>query len=167
MAQTFTGESYRVEVPHPCPDFEGRAASGFRPKLHSRAESLRLKSLDMSRPVCRKSMDIPKFGRESLDMCRQSLDIPKFGHRLSRPMSRLSRPNFGMSRFSRPNFGMSRLFRPTVRLMSRLSRLKLSARLCNLGLNPDAVRPLARLMSRLPRAYVQTFLTQTLGATWV
>ena len=32
----------RVEVPHSCPDFEGRAASRFRPKLHSRAESLSL-----------------------------------------------------------------------------------------------------------------------------
>ena len=50
-------------------------------------------------------------------------------------------------------------------LMSRLSRLKLSALLCNLGLNPDAARPLARLMSRLSRPYVQTFHTQTLGAT--
>ena len=55
--------------------------------------------------------------------------------------------------------------RPLWRLMSRLSRLKLSARLCNLGLNPDAARPLARLMSTLSRPYVQTFQTQTLGAT--
>ena len=50
-------------------------------------------------------------------------------------------------------------------LMSRHSRLKLSARLCNLGLNPDAARPLARLTARLSRPYVQTFQTQTLGAT--
>ena len=50
-------------------------------------------------------------------------------------------------------------------LMSRLSRLKLSARLGNLSLNPDAARPLARLMSRFSRPYVQTFQTQTLGAT--
>ena len=50
-------------------------------------------------------------------------------------------------------------------LMSRHSRLKLSARLCNLGLNPDAARPLVRLMSRIFRPYVQTFQTQTLGAT--
>ena len=49
-------------------------------------------------------------------------------------------------------------------LMTRLSRLKLLARICNLGLNPDAARPLARLMSRLSRPYVQTFPTQTLGA---
>ena len=40
---------------------------------------------------------------------------------------------------SRPNFGMSRLSRPTARLMSRLFRL--SAGLCNLGLNPDTARP--------------------------
>ena len=39
------------------------------------------------------------------------------------------------------SFRMSRLSRPTARLMSRLSRLKLSARLCNLGLNSDAARP--------------------------
>ena len=50
-------------------------------------------------------------------------------------------------------------------LVSRLSRLKLSARLCILGLNPDAARPLVRLMSRHSRPYVQTFQTQTLGAT--
>ena len=49
--------------------------------------------------------------------------------------------------------------------LSRLSRLKLSERLCNLGLNPDAVRPLTRLMSKLDRWYTQTFQTQTLGAT--
>ena len=49
--------------------------------------------------------------------------------------------------------------------MSRLSRLKLSARLCNLGLNSDAARSLARLMSRFSKRYVQTFHTQTLGAT--
>ena len=65
---------------------------------------------------------------------------PNFGmSRLSRPMSRLSRP---ISRLSQPNFGMSRLSRLTARLMSRLSRVKLSARLCNLGLNPDVARPL-------------------------
>ena len=50
-------------------------------------------------------------------------------------------------------------------LMSKLSRLKLSARLCNLRLNPDAARPLARLMSRLSKPYVQTLQTQTFGAT--
>ena len=49
--------------------------------------------------------------------------------------------------------------------MSRFSRLKLSARLCNLDLNPDAARPLARLMYRLSRPYVQIFQTQTRGAT--
>ena len=54
---------------------KGRASSRFRPKLHSRAESLSLESLDMSR----ESLDILKFGRESLDMGRKSLDIPKFG----------------------------------------------------------------------------------------
>ena len=50
-------------------------------------------------------------------------------------------------------------------LKFRLSRLKFSARLCNLGLNPDAARPLARFMSRLSRPYVHTFQTQTLAAT--
>ena len=49
-------------------------------------------------------------------------------------------------------------------LMTRLSTLKMLARNCNLGLNPDAARPLARLMSRLSRPYVQTFPTQNLGA---
>ena len=58
---------------------KGRAASGFRPKLHSRAESLSLESLDLSRAVSRANLDISKFGRESLDNIRESLDIPKFG----------------------------------------------------------------------------------------
>ena len=51
----------RVEVPDSFPDFEGRTASGYRPKLHCRAESLSLESLDMSHAVGRKSLDIPKF----------------------------------------------------------------------------------------------------------
>ena len=62
-------------VPDSCPDFKGRATSGFRPNLQSRAESL---SLDMSSAVGRESLDIPKFGRESLDIPRfgdQSLDM--------------------------------------------------------------------------------------------
>ena len=67
--------------------------------------------------------------------------------------------------------------------MTRLSRLKLSARLCNLGLYPKAAfntqtlganvqfgsksgcsPTLARLISTLFRSYVQTFPTRTLGA---
>ena len=55
--------------------------------------------------------------------------------------------------------------RPFARRMSRLSRLKLAVRLCNLDLNLDAPRPLARPMSRLSKPYIQTFQTQTLGAT--
>ena len=58
---------------------KGRAASGFRPKLHSRTESLSLESLDMSHAMGRKSLDLPNFDCESLDMGRESLDIPKFG----------------------------------------------------------------------------------------
>ena len=49
-----------------------RAASEFRPKLHSRSKSLSLGGLDRSRAVGRKSLDIPKYGRESQD-------VPKFG----------------------------------------------------------------------------------------
>ena len=48
--------------------------------------------------------------------------------------------------------------------MTRLSRLKLSARLCNLGLNPNAARPLARFLSRLFRPYDKTFKVETLSA---
>ena len=44
----------------------------------------------MSRAVGRKSLDIPKFGRENLDMGRESLDIPNFG-RKSLHMGRESR----------------------------------------------------------------------------
>ena len=50
-------------------------------------------------------------------------------------------------------------------LMTRLSGLKLSARLCNLGLNPEAARPLARFLSRLLRPFDKTFKVETLGAT--
>ena len=69
----------RIEVADLCPDFEGRAASEVRPKLHSRAEKLSLKSLDKSRAVGRISLDIPKFGRESLNIGRESLHIPRIG----------------------------------------------------------------------------------------
>ena len=79
----------RVENPDSCPDFKGRAKSEFRPKLNSRVESLSLESLVMSRAVGRESLEIPKIGRESLDMGRKSLDIPKFG-RQSLDMSRES-----------------------------------------------------------------------------
>ena len=48
-------------------------------------------------------------------------------------------------------------------LMTRFSRLELLARIWNLGLNPDAARPLARLMSRLSRPFDKTFQTQALG----
>ena len=48
-------------------------------EIASRAKSLRLKSLDMSRTVGRGSLDTPKFGRKSLDMGRQIAEIPKFG----------------------------------------------------------------------------------------
>ena len=58
-----------------------RGASGFRSKLHSRAESLCLERLDMSRAVGRESLDKPKIGREILAMGRESLDIPKFGRK--------------------------------------------------------------------------------------
>ena len=80
---------------------KGRAASGFRPKLHSRAESLSLECLEMSRAVGRVSLYLPKLSRESLVKSRakgraasgfrpklhsrteslnlESLDIPKFG----------------------------------------------------------------------------------------
>ena len=66
---------------------KGRTSSGFRLKLHSRADSLSLESLDIrsgkhgqeSRAVVRESLDIPKTGRESLDMGRESLDILKLG----------------------------------------------------------------------------------------
>ena len=107
----------RLEVPDSCPDFKGRAISGFRPNLHSRAESLSLKSLDMSRAVGRESLDISKFGREILDMGRESLDIPKFGResldmgRKSLDIPKLGRESLDMGRESLdiPNFGRQSL----------------------------------------------------------
>ena len=63
----------QIELPDSCPDFRRRATSGFRSTLHSHTESLRLESLDISRAVGRESLDIPKFGRESLEMGRESL----------------------------------------------------------------------------------------------
>ena len=90
---------------------------------------------------------MPRILRQNFGVSR--LFRPKLRmFRLSRPMPKFSRPNFGMSRLSRtmstisrPNIGVSRLLQPTARLMSRLSKLKLSARLCTLGLNLDAGRP--------------------------
>ena len=49
----------------------GHAASRFRPKLHNRAESFSLESLDMTRAVDLDSLDIEKFGRESQDLKSQ------------------------------------------------------------------------------------------------
>ena len=97
-------------MPDSCPDFEGHAASEFRPKLHSRAESLSLKSLDMRCAVGRESLDIQKFGRESLDMGRESLDITKFG-RESLDMGResLDIPKFGRESLDIPKFGRESL----------------------------------------------------------
>ena len=96
----------RVEVPDLFPDFEGRAASGFRPNFQNRAESLsmerldtRFGSLDVShangpaasgfRPklhsradsLSLESLDIRsgKPGHESCAVGRESLDIPKPG----------------------------------------------------------------------------------------
>ena len=57
---------------------KGRVASGFRPELHSRAESLSLESLERSRAVGQKSLDITKFGRKRLEMGHESQDVPKF-----------------------------------------------------------------------------------------
>ena len=47
-------------------------------------------------------------------------------------------------------------------LLSRLSRLKLSARLCNFGLNPDAAQYLARLCPDFPDFRCRPFQTRTL-----
>ena len=49
-------------------------------------------------------------------------------------------------------------------LMSRLYRLEVLARICNLSLNPDAARPVGLFMPRRSRPYDKTFNTQTLGA---
>ena len=50
-------------------------------------------------------------------------------------------------------------------ILSIPSRLKFSARLCTLGLNPVAAQPVARFLSRLSSPYDETFKIQTLGAT--
>ena len=92
----------RVEFSDSCPDLKGRATSGFRPKLHSRAESLSLESLDMSRDVGRESLDLPTFGRESLDMGRKKLDIPKFG----RDSLEIGRKSLEIPKFGRESLDM-------------------------------------------------------------
>ena len=53
----------------------------------------------MSRAASSDSPGIPKFGRKNLDM--KSRKSGKFVPITSRPMARLSRPNFGMLRLSR------------------------------------------------------------------
>ena len=83
---------------------KGRAASGFRSKLHSRAESLSLKSLDMSRAVGRESLDIPNFGHESLDIGRESLNIQKFG----RESLDMVRKSLVIPKFGRDSLDMGR-----------------------------------------------------------
>ena len=59
------------------------------------------------------------------------------------------------------NLGLNRdATRPLARLKSRRFRVELLARICNLLLNPDAARPLARFS----RPYDKIFQTQALGA---
>ena len=65
MSQTHV-QTLRV-APHP--DFDTNCI----------AERLSLESLDKSRAVGRESLDIPKFGREVLDMGRNILTVLKFG----------------------------------------------------------------------------------------
>ena len=79
----------QVEVPDSCPVFVGRTASGFTSKLQIRAESLSLESLDISRAVGRESVDMTKFGRESLSKNLDTLfpDFRDFMSMLSRLMS--------------------------------------------------------------------------------
>ena len=128
-----------------CPEFSDLISRHSRLKLSARLRNLGL-------------------NRRRRDPWRDSRpDFPDFMSRLSRLKLSARLCNLGLN----PDAA-----RPLVRLMSRFSdlmsrhsRLKLSARLCNLGLNPDAARPLVRLMSRIFRPYVQTFQTQTLGAT--
>ena len=146
---------------------KGRAASGFRPTLPSRAESLSLESLDMSCAVGRESLDIPKFGRESLDMDRESLGVPKFGResldmgRKSLVIPKIGRESLDMGRKSLdtgfrdpcPDLDDQILVFPDFRdpcpdfrdqnsVCPDFRRLKLSERLCTLGLNPDVALPL-------------------------
>ena len=171
---SFVFSHSRVEVPDSCPDFMGRATSGFRPKLHSRAESMSLESLDMSRAVGRLSLDIPKFGRESLDMGRESLDIPKFGRKsLDLGRESLDIPKFGRKSLDIPKFGresldmgresldlpkigresllrpMSRLSRPNLS-MSRFSRPMSRLSRPNFGMSRLSW-PTTRLMYRFSR----------------
>ena len=55
---------------------KGRAASAFRPKLHSRAESLSLESLDMSRHKGRAASGFrPKLHSRAESLSLESLDI--------------------------------------------------------------------------------------------
>ena len=103
----------------------------------------------MSRAVGHESLDMPKFSREILDMGRKSL-CPDF---------RDPCPDFRDQILVCPDFRDPwRVSCPAFpELMSRLYRLKLSARLCNLVLNPDAAQSLARLCPDfLPRLKLST-----------
>ena len=75
----------------------------------------------------RKSLNIPKFDHESLDI--KSLPSGICVSILSRPMS-----------FLKIKFCYVQTLTNLVRVISRLSRLNRSAGLCNLGLDPEAIR---------------------------
>ena len=112
----------------------------------------------------------------SARLCNLSLN-PDAAQPLARLVSRHSRPY--VLTFQTENLGAIMQFESKAgwgatlgashsrhsRHFSRLSRLKLSSRLGNLGLNPDAAPTFTRLMSRLSRPFVQTFHIKTLGAT--
>ena len=50
---------------------KGRAASGFRPKLHSRAEILSLERLDLSRAVGHGTIQVQTFQTQNLGATMQ------------------------------------------------------------------------------------------------
>ena len=114
---------------------------------------LKLSRLKLSARLCSLGLNPDAAPPLARLMCRHS-DLLT---RLSRIKLSARLCNFGLSwSDSCPDF---------ADLLSRFSRLKLSETLCNLDLNPDAASPLARLMCRHSIPSVQTFQTQTLGAS--
>ena len=94
----------RIDVPNSCPDFAGRAASVFRLKLYSRTESLRLESLEISRAVCRDSLNLRKLGSKTLEMSHHSLDNSKMGRESLDIQSQKSRNHLRDQILVRPDF---------------------------------------------------------------
>ena len=88
----------RAKVPDACPDFESQVASGSRPKLHSRVESLSMESLN-KKPF----REFRKSGHPKAWSRKFGQELRRSGHEIFR-LSPLCNQTFAS------NFCYSRIF---------------------------------------------------------